>query len=78
MGFYCIFMGFYCIQLSSRFEVLVMLFVFSKFLKWSIKPGFCLPLSLVAGKISCMGHTQSGQTNTAGRKISFALFAFEV
>ena len=67
-GSWILHMGFYCIQLSFGFEVLAVLFVFSKFLKWSIKPGFRLPLSLVTGKISRMGHAQSGQTNTAGRK----------
>ena len=42
------------------------------------KPDFHSRFSLVASEIFRMGHAQSGETNRTGRKISFALFAFEV
>ena len=43
-----------------------------------IKPDFHSRFSLVASEIFRMGHAQSRDTNRIGRKISFALFAFEV
>ena len=42
------------------------------------KPDLHSRFSLVASEILLMGHVQSGETNRTGRKISFALFAFEV
>ena len=48
------------------------------FIIYRIKPDFHSCFSLVASEIFRMGHAQSGETNRMGRKISFALFAFEV
>ena len=43
-----------------------------------IKPDFHSRFSLVASEIFRIRHAQSGETNGTGRKISFALFVFEV
>ena len=63
-----------CPTLVSRYVSFNILFEKT----FTVKPDFHSRFSLVASEIFRMGHARSVEMNRTGRKVSFALFAFEV